>query len=149
MSKAKVRNKKYKPGKIIAGGHLPPPRHYWAKEEAKALTALASIRGGFYNSQIGTNLIIFLTCCKTVISPDDTESLLKLQQAFSAINKIKDRHTRVGKWGVNGDELLALEESVQFFIGIHNKLNRSEMTEGLKEVNWRIDRIEKAQKGES
>ena len=130
MAGNKKPRKKYQRGRVIAGGNLPAPAQKVKDVEMKALNALASLRGGYYNREIALDLIVFLTVCQSVMSNDDTEALAYLLKAFRAINDIKDRGIRTGKWGVNGDELRALEEVIPMMIDLYKQMTRDEISEG-------------------
>lgn len=130
MAGNKKPKKKYVRGKVIAGGHLPAPVAKTKEVEMKALNALSSLRNGYYNSEIALDLIVFLTVCQSVISKEDTAPLQYLLAAFKAINSIKDREIRTGKWGVNGDELRVLNETIPMFIDLYKQMNRDEISSG-------------------
>lgn len=141
MSGSKKPRKKYHPGKVLAGGHLPPPAKNVQQVETKALMALESIRSGFYDRDIAIDLISMLTVCRKVIGNGDTEALRLLHRAFSALNSIKDRHSRTGKWGASGDEIRALSESVPPMIDLYKQMNRDEIASGVASLNYRLNRL--------
>lgn len=137
MATNKSPKRRYKPGKVIAGGHLPLPLREKEKTATKALMALAALRDGGYNSDVGMDLILFLTACKKLVE-NNQEALALLLTAFRAINAIKDRHTRTGKWVPTGDELRGLQETVPAFIDMYSSLTRDEAIEAKMHAEERL-----------
>lgn len=131
---------KYKPGKVIAGGHLPQPLKAKNKAVTKALIALTAIREGFYDREIGLKLVMFLTICRGAISNEDQYGLELLCRTFHALNTIIDRQKRTGKWGVTGDERKQLSEDVPLLVEVYEQLNRAEIESGHLNVKDRLRR---------
>lgn len=78
---------------------------------------------------MGLKLVMFLAQFK-ILCDSNPDALRLMLSGFRALNSIKDRHTRTGKWGANGDELKVLEDVVPAFIDLLPKINRNEFMEG-------------------
>lgn len=132
--------KKYVP-KYMKGGHLPPPIDMSVDWELRAWNALDALKGGRYDQKLGLYLITFLTLCRSVVPNDSTEVLEALYKVFKALNDIKDRHTRTGKWGWNGQERTILLTHVPMFIDLYRQMNRQELADGLVQVEKRLAQV--------
>lgn len=137
MAANKKPKKKYRP-KYMKGGNLPPNVEVAVDWKLRAWNALEALKEGRYDHKIGLDLIMFLTVCRSVIPNDCTEVLLYLQKVFQALNSIKDRHTRTGKWGWSGQERSDLLEYVPMFIDLYGQMNREEVRDGLRMVQERL-----------
>lgn len=100
------RRPKYHPG-----GHLPLPNSKALKMETQALMALAALRGGFFSQDLGLDLSLFLTSFEKLPLTDEEIDFFHLP-AMKAMASIANRHTRSGKWGASGDELVILDRCI-------------------------------------
>ena len=126
MAANKKPRKKYVK-KIVKGGHLPVPQSVILQWETRGWNALAALREGRYDREIGLELILILTVIRKVVPNDSTEVLAMLLRAFQTINEIKARFDRTGRWGASGDDLRALEEVIPPLLSLFPQLNRGEM----------------------
>lgn len=139
MAKAKKPRKQYQRGKIIPGAHLPIPAKIKDSKETKALMALTALDNGFYNKDMGLDLVLFLSDCRH-IAKDDLATCSKLLPAFKALNSIVDRHGRTGKWGVTGDERNTLKKVVPEMVDYYRAATKGQAIEAGVETDLKYVR---------
>ena len=90
-------------------------------------SALESLRTGKAVEE-EVHLLTVMTAISAVLAYKKRmlEPRLMAQQAFKALDSIKERNKRTGKWGASGEELAALREMYQYHDAQRAMVARSE-----------------------
>lgn len=139
MAKNKKPRKKYVPKTFMVGGKLPTPAKVLSDWEIRAWNAVAAIRQGRYDRDVGLDLILVLTMIRDIVPNEDVEVLQMLHAAFKAINAIKDRFDRTGRWGASGDDLRVFEETIPPLLGLLPQMNRGEFYQAMLRAQARLE----------
>ena len=65
---------------------------------------------------------------------EQVEAYFTIEKSLDAIRAIRSRHERSGKWGINGDELKIIGESLVLTDELQKAVTRREMAEVIKYV---------------
>lgn len=128
MASNKKPSKSYQKGKVIAGANMPIPVSKRREVATKALMAVQALRDEFYSTQIGLELILFLTGCRKFLS-GNKEAEAFLAESFRILNKVKDTHSATGKWSILSSDLAQLSAVVSSCVELYESMTRGQATE--------------------
>lgn len=137
MPKSKKPRKPYSP-RHLKDGVLPLKSKEERVTSTKVLMDLAALKEGKWDQKKGIELVIYLSETKTMMGNEDKEGLLVFLGAFRALNSMKRRYEKVGKWGATGDEIQALAFAINCSIDYRKLCKRSELAKAEEDTNTRL-----------
>lgn len=140
MSKNKKPRKKYVP-RVLAGGHLPLSLKTKNNLATSGMKHLNAIKYGEYNREVGMDLILYLTAFKNAIGTESPEVSMMILEMFQAINRVKDRFDRTGKWGFTGDERNMFLDYLPAVSEFMDGISRAELMSGRVEAQRRLEAV--------
>lgn len=138
MSQNKKPRKKYVP-RVLAGGHLPLSLKTKNSLATNGMRYLNAIKYGGYNLEVGIDLILYLTAFKNAVGEESPEVSLMILEMFQAINRVKARFDRTGKWGFTGDERSMFLDYLPAVAEFMEGISRAYLMSGRVEAQRRLE----------
>lgn len=112
-------------------------------EKIFILSVPYALKSGAYNMQMGFKLVQHLIAMKSVLDLKSEESAQFLLGVFQAINSIRSRFDKTGKWRATGDELRLLEERLPVCAECCAGITRGEVVLANREFMKHLNRIKR------